>query len=239
MKTVVFGDSIAKGIVTDDGSIKTIDKNTIAIVAEYFKKEIKSISQYGQTVKRLMEKKAITRFVESLDANEEQYAVIALGGNDADYDWIEVGKTPSIIHPQKTPIAEFTQLYSEMIRTLQSHGVHVIVLTIFPIEPKRFFKNVISQMTDSQAVMEFMNGDIDNISRRQEGYNIAVIKCAYENHCKIIDIRSKILFERDYHQYICNDGIHPNAAGYQLLANIIIDEINQSDDFIEWVNAKE
>ncbi|MDD3126858.1 MAG: SGNH/GDSL hydrolase family protein [Candidatus Izemoplasmatales bacterium] len=237
MKTVVFGDSIAKGIVTDDGTIKAINNNTIAIVADFFKKEIKSVSQYGQTVKRLMEKKTINRYLESLDPKEEQYAVLALGGNDADYDWVEVGKTPNEDHPSKTPIEEFILLYTEMIQLLQNHGVHVIVLTIFPIESKLFFKNVISKMTDPEAIIQFMNGDIDNISRRQEGFNVAVIKCAYENHCKIIDIRSKILFERDYKQFICHDGIHPNEAGYRLLANIIIEDISNSSDLIGWIKA--
>ena len=46
MRTVVFGDSIAKGIVTIQGRIETIEDNAVRLISNYYKTEIDNISFY-------------------------------------------------------------------------------------------------------------------------------------------------------------------------------------------------
>ena len=61
MRTVVFGDSIAKGIVTIQGKIETIEDNAVRLISNYYKTEIDNISFYGQTLKRIYDKKIVDK----------------------------------------------------------------------------------------------------------------------------------------------------------------------------------
>lgn len=239
MRTVIFGDSVAKGIVTDNGTVKTTKNNAVSLVCDYLGIKVDNLSQYGQTIKRIMDKGIVTRYLESIPAEEQNlYAVIALGGNDSDYVWTDVEKNPFFDHPSKTPMGDFIVLYGELIKILQKRGFHVIVSTVFPIVSRLFFNNVISRVVDSKAVLTFMSGDIETISRHQEAFNLAVIKLAEENHCPILDVRSGFLQAKNLEELICADGIHPNEAGYRLLAEEIITEIARSKEMNAWV-AKE
>jgi acyl-CoA thioesterase-1 len=238
MKTVLFGDSISKGIVTDDGTLKTIKNSATNLIAAHFGKPIDNLSQYGQTIKRLWEKGTVDQYIASIETDEDRFAIIGLGGNDSDYRWEEVAINPWVDHPSKTPIEEFTLLYDSLIKHLKKNGFKVIVFTIFPIDSERFFDNVITKLADPEKIRLFMRGDIHTIGRHQEAFNIAVLKCAYENHCRIIDIRSRILVEPEYHKYLCMDGIHPNEAGYQLIAHFVIEEIEHAQDLSEWVGKQ-
>jgi lysophospholipase L1-like esterase len=236
MKIVIFGDSVAKGIVTENGTIKTTKNNAVNLVSEYFGIEVDNISQYGQTVKRIMDKGIVDRYLESIPPQEQDlYAVIALGGNDSDYVWTDVEKKPAFDHPSKTPMGEFIVLYDELIKTLQKRGFRVIVSTIFPIVSRLFFDNVISQVVDAKAVLAFMSGDIETISRHQEAYNLAVIRLAEENHCPILDVRSGFLQVKNLKALICADGVHPNEEGYRFLADETITEIARSKEMNAWV----
>jgi len=236
MRTVIFGDSVAKGIVTENGTIKTTKNNAVNLVCEYFGITVDNLSQYGQTVKRMMDKGIVTRYLDSIPADEQDlYAVIALGGNDSDYVWTDVEKNPLFDHPSKTPIGEFIVLYDELIKILQKRGFHVIVSTVFPIVSRLFFNNVISRVVNAEAVLTFMKGDIETISRHQEAFNLAAIKLAEENHCPILDVRSGFLQAKNLEELICMDGIHPNEAGYRLLAEEIITEIARSKEMNAWI----
>ena len=69
--------------------------------------------------------------------------------------------------------------------------------------------------------MEFLNGDLTNISRYHECYNLAIVKCALENDCRLIDLRTPLLLDRKYMDLLCPDGIHPNEQGHGLMAKVV------------------
>ncbi|OLA61120.1 MAG: hypothetical protein BHW37_01125 [Firmicutes bacterium CAG:272_52_7] len=41
----------------------------------------------------------------------------------------------------------------------------------------------------------------------------------------MIDIRSAFLVKRDYSDYLCEDGIHPNERGHKLIKDTLVDAI--------------
>lgn len=72
-----------------------------------------------------------------------------------------------------------------------------------------------------------MNNDKQFITNWHERYNIEVFKLALTNNILIIDITSKFLEEKNYNKYLCEDGIHPNEKGHELIAESIKEHIEE------------
>ena len=234
MRTVVFGDSIAKGIVTIQGRIETIEDNAVRLISNYYKTEIDNISFYGQTLKRIYDKKIADKYLESIDDKEEVFAVFALGGNDSDYDWKKVSENPYIKHDPKTLLEDFESMLLEMIGKLKSKGITVVLTTIIPLDSQSYFDNVISKMGDPDQIMIFLENDVENISRHQESYSQAILRCAKQTNTILLDIRSKMSFIPNAQKFMCTDGVHPNEDGYKYLAESAIQEINSYDVLEKW-----
>lgn len=57
-------------------------------------------------------------------------------------------------------------------------------------------------------------------------YNMAVWGLGAEKRIPVIDITSPFLKRKDYRDYLCSDGIHPNEDGHMLIADAICDYVN-------------
>ena len=183
--------------------------------------KVNNLSCYGQTVKRILQKGAIDKYISSLNKDKQNIAVIELGGNDADFDWRAVAKDPTVSHQPKTSVKEFAKCYGECIDKLNSAGVKTVVCTIVPIDSKRFFNRVIGGLADKSRVLEFFNGDFNTIHRHQEMFNNEILKLAYKRETAVIDLRQKFLDTNDFESLMCQDGIHPNASGQKQILNAI------------------
>lgn len=217
----VLGDSIPKGIICKNNKIALAKNNAISLVEDYYKIKVINKSSYGQTLKRLCEKKIIDNLISSLDKKSNNYVIFSIGGNDADYDWTLVEKSSGKINPN-TPFLEFKKLFEECILKLQSHGVKVVLTTILPISSNRYFDYVISKKADKKKILKFLKKDLTNINRQHERYNMAIIELALKTGCQLLDIRSEFLLNKNYLSLLCVDGIHPNEKGYVKLAKSIV-----------------
>jgi len=221
----IFGDSIPKGVVNVNGKIENLKESVVNLVAKDLNIDIDNISMYGQTLTRLVCKGYLTSFVKAIDKSKKNIAIISLGGNDSDYDWVEVAKTPNVEHEPRTPLHIFEYMLNETIKLLNNNNVKVILTTIPPIDSKRYFDNVICKLADGDKVMEFLKGDVQNIYRHQESYNNIICKVATKNNCKLLDIREGFLQDRDFLSNLCQDGVHPNKKGHTVMANQILKQI--------------
>ncbi|MBR6806337.1 MAG: SGNH/GDSL hydrolase family protein [Bacteroidaceae bacterium] len=61
-----------------------------------------------------------------------------------------------------------------------------------------------------------------NIDRWHERYNMEVMRLGVLTHTPVIDITSVFLERRNYSDYLCEDGIHPNEEGHRLIEEAII-----------------
>lgn len=104
-----------------------------------------------------------------------------------------------------------------------------VLFSLPPIDSQRYFRNVISARADGERVMEFFRGDVTNIARHQEAYNLAVMKAALENGCPFIDFRTDMLLMPDYLACLSDDGIHPNARGHEEIARIVGGKLTPSE----------
>lgn len=98
-----------------------------------------------------------------------------------------------------------------------------------PVNSQRYFDSVISKIADGNAVLKFLDGDVTNISRKQEMFNIEVVKTAYEMEVGLIDLRTKLLMLNDCFDYYCADGIHLSQTGQRLAATIISEIIDNEE----------
>lgn len=217
----VLGDSIPKGIICKNNKLSFAKNNAINLVENYYNISVTNKSIYGQTLKRLYEKQIIEDVISSLDSNNDNYVIFSIGGNDADYNWAEVVNSHGKTNPN-TPFLQFKKLYEKCILKLKSNGIKVILTTMLPISANRYFDYVISKKADKQKVLNFLKMDLTNINRQHERYNMAILEIAQKTGCKVLDVRSEFLLDKNYLNLLCADGIHPNEKGYVKLARSIV-----------------
>lgn len=227
-KITILGDSIPKGIFTEDDELKKMPESAVKQIADYYGISIDNFSFYGQTLSRLNKRGFLDRYLESLNKKDFNVAVISLGGNDSDYDWKEVGLAPNEVHWPKTPPKEFEELLNLTIQKLKKNKVRVFLTNIPPVDSKRYFEKVIAKIADKEGVLKFLKGDIENIYRHQELYNSIITRSAINNGCKLLDIRSKLLSKVNYLDYMSEDGIHPNKTGQTKIAESVIDQLEKT-----------
>lgn len=220
---VIFGDSIPKGIIYENGRIMKAKICAVDILIDHYKfDKVRNFSVYGQTLARLVNKGTVDEYLRTVDPAADNYAAICIGGNDADYDWRTIALSPDETHLPMTPIEKYAAMLDSTVKKLVDTGHKVFLLTLPPVNSQLYFRNVISKIADGDNVMKFLSGDVSNIYRHQELFNYEVIKCAYRNDVKLIDIRSALLEDKDCYGKYCLDGVHPNELGQSFLAESII-----------------
>jgi acyl-CoA thioesterase-1 len=200
MDICVFGDSIGKGVV--------LQANT----SRY--------KLFKTNLEKLLGLSIVKRHAQELMGYKSVF--LELGGNDCDFAWHEVAENPNAAHSPNTPLAEFKELYRQLVEVIRSHGGNPVILTLPPLDPERFF-NWVSRGLNRDNILKWL-GDVDMIYRWQERYNLEVMLLASQMSVPIIDIRSAFLERNQYRDYLCSDGIHPNGEGYSLIYKTIAEQ---------------
>lgn len=80
----------------------------------------------------------ITRHTDQLASYQNVF--LEFGGNDCDFDWSAVSERPQAHHEPHTPLKQFEALYTKAIQLIQEKKGNPILLTLPPLEPKRYFQ---------------------------------------------------------------------------------------------------
>lgn len=215
----IYGDSIMKGILLDKSSnryypIKQSDTDKLYTQLGLV---INNRSKFGCTIEKGQQSlnKALEKGL-SCD-----YILLEYGGNDCDYDWARVAESPDASHEPHTPLQVFEQTYRSMLNAIRQHGITPVVMNLPPIDSDRYFGWITRSGLCAQNILRFL-GDVQMISRFQELYSLAATKIAYETGALFVDVRSAFLEKRSYKStLICEDGIHPNENGHQLILDVL------------------
>ena len=150
--------------------------------------------------------------------------VLEFGGNDSDYNWKKIADDPDAEHSPNTPLSVFVETYKKVIGEIKKLGKIPVILNLPPVDARKYFRWV-SNGVNGDNIMKWLGGDEIYIYRWHEMYNAAI--CDLSNSMKIpmIDIRSAFLVKRDYSDYLCEDGIHPNERGHKLIKDTLVDAI--------------
>ena len=89
------------------------------------------------------------------DHPEIDTVLLSIGGNDSDFDWVDVGNHPELPHSPHNPPEKFRENAVKIISELISYGVKVIVLGLVPINSQRFFEHL-SKKADGEGVLKWL-----------------------------------------------------------------------------------
>lgn len=224
----LFGDSLALGCIFKNLVPSKLKRSAASIISSELGMEIKNYSVFGQTLKRVCDKGVLEKYLQAESGGKERIAVIELGGNDSDYCWDRVEEDPEYPHDSKTNLAQFSEMLDNKITLLKNNGVTPILINLVPIDSDNYFNNVLSKKYNGKKLLRFFKGDINIIHRHQEVFSNEIMKAATRNNCKLLDIRSKLLWHNDLRSLMHSDGIHLNEKGQDYIAKEILKMIDFS-----------
>lgn len=219
IKAAVIGDSVSRGVVLDAQKERYVmQKDDVATrLARKLGIEVKNFSRFGCTVQ-----KGYEYLLKSVDKWKDcQYAVLEFGGNDSNFDWVQIAQRPDDEHVPGTPLSLFEEIYTRMLREIAAQGVRAVAMTLPPVESMSFFDWVTRAGLNRENVLKWLGGDKHYIYRWHERYNAAILRAVAATGSGLIDIRQAFLEERRLDTLMCLDGMHPNERGYDCMENAI------------------
>lgn len=215
----IFGDSILKGVI--------------------YQSEIGRYKLFGGTLESRMSDAGITlrrncRMGSTIDGGLERLSrrlqtegdlagatvLLEFGGNDSDHDWKSVSDDPDGEHFPKLSIERFADAYSEAVDMIRAHGGEAAAATLIPIDAEKYL-DFISRGLSRENILRWL-GDVSMLYRWHEEYNRTVEAIAEKKECPVVDLRSTFLLSHRFSSLICDDGIHPTAAGHKLIEDKLI-----------------
>ena len=219
----VWGDSIARGVVYDEqrGRHTLLKEGGFALAAKEAGLLLNSYARFGSTVQKGLE--TVKRSLER--GEKSKTAILEFGGNDSDFDWAQVAKSPEKEHLPFTPAPLFESVYRNMIELVREKGIRPMLMNLPPVDAGRYLSFITRAGLSAQSILRWL-GDVEVIHRFQEGYSAMIGKIAREEGCPLIDVRSA--FEAlEWKKLLCADGIHPNAEGQRVIGLVLTDALKR------------
>lgn len=167
----------------------------------------------GDTTER-----ARKRFESDVLAHKPRLVLIQLGGNDAAIDvWRDV--TTPRVSPQR-----YEENLQHFVRTLQQHGAEVILMTagMFRWTPK---------LKELYGKAPYDPNDPDGFNLKLREYAAIVRRVAREQEAALVDVfAAHERFDAVEGQSVDDlflDGMHPNDAGHQLVAELLTPQVRK------------
>ena len=213
--TYIFGDSIMKGVLLDAETKGYVLRplEGMKAIEERWPLHLVNRSRFGCTI----EKGApiVQRTIQNDPA--VSFVVLEYGGNDCDFDWVDVARTPEEEHLCRTPLPKFLKIYRELIAWLLDRGVVPIIMNLPPIDGSRYVDFLVRERgIERERLMRFLE-EPEKVTRFHELYSLQIDRLAYETGLYLVDVRSPFLNLKRLGNYLCADGIHPNEAGHAII----------------------
>jgi len=218
-KVLLMGDSISKGVVFDAERKRYFFLNECfaGLLGQTLSAQVDNCGRFGATVKT-----ALSKLPEKLASDDPDVVVLEYGGNDCDFNWKQVGTAPEETHLPKVTLQDFKADMASMIQMVKGRGKLPLLTTLPPIDSQRYFRFISGG--DSQLARGILTWlrDVEHIYRWQESYSNAMWELAVDEQVPIVDVRSAFLKSDCFPDLLCEDGIHPNAKGHELIYRTIL-----------------
>ena len=216
MDVTVYGDSILKGVLLEDGKY-TVNRVWENLLAQRCGLKIRNRSRFGCTIR-----KALPFIEKDSETKSGELAILEFGGNDCDYDWAAISADPDRDYDCKTPPAQFRSRYRQAIDLLRRSGRRLAVLTLPPVHSERYLRFICRDGLSYDNILRWL-GDVEHISRWQAEYSEMVRQIAREERVDVIDLRRAFPQEPEkLEKLLCSDGIHPSRSGQELIYNTLL-----------------
>ena len=242
-----WGDSILKGVVSggDSKRFDITEKDSLSQACAALGIELANKSVFGSW----MTKTRRTQDRSLRNGASAQIGIIESGTNDSDYDWSAVSADPDAEHLQRCPLDEFSRLMEEAVSVARQNKITPVIMIPTPLVPEWWLNNICIG-NDEAAIVKFIarkyglqggdqksshdqkaaaDGDcLQDLKRaaairlyqNQELFSLKAAAIARSLGVQIVDIRSEFLAHPNYKSLMCLDGVHPNQAGYDFMAQI-------------------
>jgi len=226
---LVSGDSISRGVVYDEekGKYSILESCFVTLVQERLKGIVRNVSRFGATLI-----KGIGRLEKEIGADHPRVVLIEYGGNDCDFDWTQVAAEPESTHQPQTDLDVFEHALAETVVSLKQRDMEPVLMTLPPLNADGYLKWVSKHDAQAEGRILKWLGSVTKIYWWQERYSSSIVRIAETTKTKWIDIRGAFLRRPDFNSLICKDGIHPNQAGHELMADAILDYIARNFSFL-------
>lgn len=226
---VFFGDSITKGVIYDNEKYKysTIKNSFTNIIESSIKGTVYNAGKFGSTIIR-----GVNKMYNDVMKKTPDIVVIEFGGNDCDFRWDDIAKNPETEHQPNTDINIFRETLLKMINTFKEANIIPALMTLPPLDSKRYFKWVTKGNPEAEQNILKWLGTEDTIYKWHSSYNEMVVEVAEKTKTILIDVRAAFLNHPDYGELLCTDGIHPNAEGHSVIANVFLNYIKENYNFL-------
>jgi len=223
----IFGDSILRGVMIDNITKKYVFSKSIDWkgIEKELNIKISNFSKMGSTIKY-----GYSKLDNYLKNNPDADVIILeFGGNDSDYDWIKVASEKSEKHTSKTSMCDFEKILNDMLDLIIQEDIKPIMMTLPPIHSTRYFDWLTRNGINKESILNFLV-DKEVIYRRQELFNAKIVEIANKRSIELVDIRSRFLASDDFLNLICEDGIHPNEIGENLIVQCFIEKFQKTKE---------
>ena len=209
MNITVYGDSILKGVLLENGKY-VVNHSWEEQLARDYDLQIRNRSRFGCTIQKAM---AVIRRDAETEPAPGEVAVLEFGGNDCDYDWSAISERPDGKFECKTPPDLFWEQYREAIDLLRESGRTPVVLNLPPIHSEQYLRYICLNGLSRDNILRWL-GDVEAISRWQEKYSRMTEAAAGDKHVPVIDVRRFFPAAGPaLRELLCADGIHPSRSG--------------------------
>ena len=218
---IAWGDSILKGVVSggDSKRFDITENDSLSQACKALGIELANKSVFGSW----MTKTRRTQDRSLRNGARAQIGIIESGTNDCDYDWSAVSANPDGDHLQRCPLDEFSRLMEEAVSVARQNKITPVIMTLTPLVPEWWFNNICIG-NDEAAILKFLKAEkaaaATRLYQNQELFSLKAAAIARALDVQIVDIRSEFLAHPNYKTLMCLDGVHPNQAGYDFMAEI-------------------
>ena len=224
MKFVALGDSVIKGVILHKEGVRNryslAEKSIVERCAEQLGGESLNLGKMGCTIEaseRILDKR-----IDKLAGAE--YVLLECGGNDSDYNWLDIAQCPEGEHLPNTPLELYVSAYERVINKIKQIGAKPLVLSLPPMDAERYFAFFSADWTQKlrENVLGWLGGSTNAIMSGHEMYNLATMQVAQRTGAQWIDVTTAFVKDRNYRSLLCDDGIHPNEQGQRKMAEAVL-----------------
>jgi len=220
----VFGDSHKRVFVTkptqiSEGTTKYIisDGSSVNHRETASGKEARHMYRFGNTAK----KGTAAHNRRLRDIKPSDTVVLEFGGNICNYDWKAVSETPEAAHAPQLSLADFREMYIQMVSQIRELGAKPVLLSLPELLPQRFF-DFVSKNLNKENILKWLGGDVNTLSDKHEQYNHEIFKIGAELSVPVVDVSTIFLDRRSLGDCYSPDGMHPNKRGYAMIAETVM-----------------
>ena len=152
----IYGDSLLKATMPDEGYHYHFHYDEVLQRYPERRTQVVNRSKMGATIS-----KGESLVQHDLDRGlEADYALVAYGGNDSDYDWVAIDADPAGNHHPRTELSAFREKLRHTVTMLREKGIQPVLMSLPPIDATRYLAFICRDGLRKERIMDWLGDDL-------------------------------------------------------------------------------